>query len=247
MRKEKRKIKTGRWLFTIFNLAVIIIITRYIHNRYFNIKIFGSSYHFIIAYGILSMFLIKRCFDIKIKNMYLNCGLDDIDEMTGIEFEVYLFHKFKKMGYKVKMTPVTGDYGADLVLKKRRKKIVVQAKRYHQDVGIAAVQEVIGSIAYYNAARGMVVTNSFFTPNAVNLARANEITLWDRRALIRYLIKEEGNGDIFEGFISDKENIRHCPMCGKKLVRRNGRYGYFFGCSGFPKCSYTEPVSDIKT
>lgn len=197
-----------------------------------------------MVYGIVSMFFIKLCFDSKVRNMYLNCSIEDVDEMTGIEFEVYLYHKFKKLGYKAKMTPVTADYGADLVLKKRRKKIVVQVKRYHREVGIAAVQEVIGSIAYYNAAIGMVVTNSFFTPNAINLAKANEITLWDRRTLIKYLINEEDIRDIFESVISDEDHVKYCPRCGKKLVHRNGRYGYFLGCSDFPKCSYTEPVSD---
>lgn len=31
-----------------------------------------------------------------------------------------------------------------------------------------------------------------------------------------------------------------CPRCGSELRRRNGRYGEFFGCSGFPACRYTE-------
>lgn len=31
-----------------------------------------------------------------------------------------------------------------------------------------------------------------------------------------------------------------CPRCGSELRRRSGRYGEFFGCSGFPACRYTE-------
>ena len=30
-----------------------------------------------------------------------------------------------------------------------------------------------------------------------------------------------------------------CPRCGKKLILRNGKYGEFWGCSGYPKCSFT--------
>lgn len=30
-----------------------------------------------------------------------------------------------------------------------------------------------------------------------------------------------------------------CPRCGRELVRRNGRYGPFYGCSGYPVCRYT--------
>ena len=29
-----------------------------------------------------------------------------------------------------------------------------------------------------------------------------------------------------------------CPLCGGRLVLRNGRYGTFYGCSNFPNCKY---------
>ena len=31
-----------------------------------------------------------------------------------------------------------------------------------------------------------------------------------------------------------------CPRCGKQLVLRNGRYGQFWGCSGYPSCRFTQ-------
>lgn len=33
-----------------------------------------------------------------------------------------------------------------------------------------------------------------------------------------------------------------CPDCGKNLVLRNGKYGPFLGCSGYPKCKHIEKV-----
>lgn len=30
-----------------------------------------------------------------------------------------------------------------------------------------------------------------------------------------------------------------CPRCGGILVRRNGSYGPFYGCSNYPRCTYT--------
>jgi DNA topoisomerase-3 len=27
-----------------------------------------------------------------------------------------------------------------------------------------------------------------------------------------------------------------CPACGKPMLKRNGKYGDFWGCSGFPGC-----------
>jgi ssDNA-binding Zn-finger/Zn-ribbon topoisomerase 1 len=34
-----------------------------------------------------------------------------------------------------------------------------------------------------------------------------------------------------------------CPKCGSKMVLRSGRYGKFYGCSKFPYCRATRPVT----
>jgi len=36
-----------------------------------------------------------------------------------------------------------------------------------------------------------------------------------------------------------------CPKCGKTLVKRKGPRGEFLGCSGFPKCRFTSPITNI--
>jgi len=33
-----------------------------------------------------------------------------------------------------------------------------------------------------------------------------------------------------------------CPECGSPLVIRMSRFGKFYGCSGFPKCKFTQPL-----
>lgn len=43
---------------------------------------------------------------------------------------------------------------------------------------------------------------------------------------------------------SERNHSVLCPQCGSPLVLRNGRYGRFFGCSGYPACKYTERVTD---
>lgn len=35
-----------------------------------------------------------------------------------------------------------------------------------------------------------------------------------------------------------------CPLCGGAVVRRNGRYGFFYGCSNYPDCNFH--CSDLK-
>lgn len=33
-----------------------------------------------------------------------------------------------------------------------------------------------------------------------------------------------------------------CPDCKRPLRRKQGRNGEFLGCSGFPRCKFTEPL-----
>jgi len=37
---------------------------------------------------------------------------------------------------------------------------------------------------------------------------------------------------------------RDCPECGKALVKKLGRSGFFIACSGFPDCRHTEPLAN---
>jgi restriction system protein len=111
--------------------------------------------------------------------------MESFDSLSGEEFEVQLGKLFQRQGYKVSATPRTGDFGADLLLKRDGEETVVQAKRYSQSVGIESVQQVIGAMAYYDVPHGMVVTNSHFTPAAHHMAQRAGIPLWDREHLAR--------------------------------------------------------------
>lgn len=35
---------------------------------------------------------------------------------------------------------------------------------------------------------------------------------------------------------------RVCPVCGNPMKKRSGRYGEFWGCTGFPACRHTERI-----
>lgn len=41
---------------------------------------------------------------------------------------------------------------------------------------------------------------------------------------------------------SKKAPATACPECGMPLIKRNGRYGEFWGCTGYPDCRYTRNV-----
>ncbi|MDX1535666.1 MAG: type I DNA topoisomerase [Candidatus Spechtbacterales bacterium] len=41
-----------------------------------------------------------------------------------------------------------------------------------------------------------------------------------------------------------QETDKKCTECGKPMVKRMGRYGWFYACSGFPECKNTEPLEE---
>jgi restriction system protein len=111
----------------------------------------------------------------------------NIDNMDGYEFEKFLVSLFTDMGHKVDHTPASRDQGADLILLKHGEKIAVQAKRCNAPITNKAVQEVVGSINFYKADIGMVVTNNTFTASACELAKANNVKLIDGKTLKRLI------------------------------------------------------------
>jgi restriction system protein len=117
----------------------------------------------------------------------IRSGIGEVDRMGGSEFEAFLAALFAKEGYAVRRVGRSGDFGGDLILKKDGWSIVVQAKRYRGFVGVRAVQEAVGARGYYRCDRAWVVTNSRFTPPAVELAQANCVELFDRDRLVQML------------------------------------------------------------
>lgn len=114
-------------------------------------------------------------------------GMYDIDKMSGHQFEKYLGSLFPDLGYKTEITKASNDFGADLILRKNDKRIIVQAKRYKNNVGIKSVQEIVGAKEFYKADETWVVTNSEFTAAAYKLAKVNRVVLINREKLIKLI------------------------------------------------------------
>jgi len=204
----------------------------------------GSFIVFSFVFAVMIGILIYRklSWNEKLKKS----GIVDIDKMDGRQFEHYLGVLFKNHGYLVKVTQAAGDYGADLVISKDGKKIVVQAKRYSKNVSLKAVQEAAASIAYYGATAAWVVTNSEFTEAAINLARSNNVRLLGRRELVEMIsmISPTTVPDpkkVIAEVAATKEDT--CVKCGSPMVHRKGPRGDFLGCSAFPRCRTTKQIT----
>jgi len=220
-------------------LAILLIAGWWIRN----IGGFSSLLAFVVL-CIAGYFGIRFWLSQRAQNRLAASGIDEVDRMSGVEFERFALAHFKRKGYRAKDTPKQSDYGGDLVLQKDGRTVVVQAKRWGGVVGIKAVQEVLGALNYYGADKGIVLTNSDFSENAYELARRSRVELWNRQKLTQDLMAEGGRPDV--EISTNTSNVasdsRTCPRCGRTLVVRSGRRGKFWGCTGFPECRYTADV-----
>jgi restriction system protein len=110
-----------------------------------------------------------------------------VDVMTGREFELYLEVLFQTLGYVAEQLPTSKDFGADLILVTGDKRIAVQAKRYKANVGNRAVQMILGAKSYYGCEEAWIVTNSFYTKAAIQMASKTNVVLVDRNGLLDWM------------------------------------------------------------
>ncbi len=221
----KLKIKQIKYL-------IFILIAIYYH--YFRNESISSCIAILIALAMLAYIftiVFRNCKNSKHDKKFINSDIKVVDKMNGQEFEEFLLAHFRKLGYSGHTTAVTGDYGADLILTKGSEKVAVQAKRYKSNVGIDAIQQVIGAKAYYHANKGIVATNSYFTKNAINLAKSSNIELIDRNSLIKIMNKNQN--------LIKKRRV-YCDECGSEMKLKHGEYGEFYGCTNFPECKCTK-------
>ena len=102
-----------------------------------------------------------------------------MDSMDGIEYEHFCARVLRADGYTdVYTTKASGDHGADILAKKDGKRFAIQCKRYEQNVGAKAVQQVYAAKAYYGADIAVVMSNTQFTRQAREEAEILGVLLW---------------------------------------------------------------------
>ena len=42
--------------------------------------------------------------------------------------------------------------------------------------------------------------------------------------------------------VPDEESDELCEVCGRRMVVKKGKFGYFLACPGFPECTFTKPI-----
>lgn len=112
----------------------------------------------------------------------------DFDKLDGYHFELFCAELLKKNGFdNVSVTRGSGDQGIDIIAYRDEVKYGFQCKCYSSSIGNHAVQEVFAGTSFYQCHVGIVLTNSYFTNSAIELAKHNRIILWDRDKLLQLI------------------------------------------------------------
>jgi restriction system protein len=119
----------------------------------------------------------------------------NIMDLTPFEFESLVGNLFTKMGLETRQTRSSRDGGVDAIAFDTRPvlggKIVIQAKRYKNTVGVAAVRDLYGTMINEGANKGILVTTAGYGPDAFEFSKDKPIELIDGHQLL-YLLQQQG-------------------------------------------------------
>ncbi|HBG12544.1 MAG TPA: hypothetical protein DDX68_13880 [Clostridium sp.] len=127
-------------------------------------------------------------------------ALDNSINLAAIDWQDFenlireLFEQeFNANGGEVRITQASRDGGVDAIAFDpdpiRGGKIVIQAKRYTNVVGVSAVRDLYGTVMNEGATKGILVTTSDYGTDSYNFAKGKPLTLLNGANLLSLLEK----------------------------------------------------------
>lgn len=140
-----------------------------------------------------------------------NLASMDWEDFEHLIREVFA-NEFSSNGGEVKVTQASKDGGVDAIAFDpdpiRGGKIIIQAKRYTNTVGVSAVRDLFGTVMNEGATKGILVTTADYGPDAYEFAKGKPLTLMNGANLL-YLLEKHGHKakiDIKEAKLMQKDN-----------------------------------------
>ncbi len=126
-------------------------------------------------------------------------GLDNRSNLmllTPREFESLITNLFEKMGLETRQTRPSRDGGVDCVAYDPRPifggKVVIQAKRYKNTVGVSAVRDLFGTVQNEGASKGILITTSGYGKASFEFADGKPLELLSGSNLLYLLAQNAG-------------------------------------------------------
>lgn len=128
---------------------------------------------------------------------------DNMNQLSGVEFEKVCQALVENMGFETKTTKASGDGGIDLIAYNYEPllsgKYIIQCKRYKGSVGEPILRDLYGVVTSERANKGILMTTGHFTKSAIAFAEGKPLELIDGKAMLALLKKYETSlGFIYE-------------------------------------------------
>lgn len=110
------------------------------------------------------------------------------DHMDHSEFELFCCDILDKNEFTgISLTKAPEDQGIDIIAFKNGTKYGIQCKCVSSNIGIATLQKALAGKSYFECHVAAVITNQYFSEDAKVLAERDEMMLWDRDRLNKFI------------------------------------------------------------
>jgi hypothetical protein len=169
--------------------------------------------------------------------------------MDWFQFEKLVALLYRTHGYAVEQRGgANPDGGIDLLIEKDGRCWAVQCKQWKAwKVGVKAVREFLGALTDAKIQQGIFITLCGYTEQARQLAEKHGIEIISETRLVQMIESTNARFDP-EALEILHDKRKFCPKCEREMVLRTAAKGpgagtQFWGCSGYPKCRFTLPMS----
>jgi hypothetical protein len=135
----------------------------------------------------------------------------DLNNLGGHEFEDLIERLLIKMGFATEGRKRAADGGIDIIAVSSQPllggRIIVQCKRYSSSISSPIVRDLYGVVMAERASKGILITTSRFTSDAVEFAREKPLELIDGPKLTDILQKYSLLGNDYQGLTSSQTAV----------------------------------------
>lgn len=174
--------------------------------------------------------------------------LEALRSMEWKRFELLCAKYYEAAGFFSETLRCGPDGGIDVKLYRvdpEKPLAVVQCKAWaNVAVGVKEIRELLGVMAHEKIGRGIFITTSSYTPQALEFGTSNPLQLLDGPQFVEKLrgLPPDKQIRLLQFAFEGDYMTPTCASCGVKLIRRQGKRGDFWGCVAYPRCKTTMPV-----
>ena len=167
--------------------------------------------------------------------------LEDMQKLHWREFERFISFVLQEKGFKTRLGEGVRDGWIDIEAVADWRKYLIQCKKWHKyTVSEPNIREFLWAISDFDIdAKWIYITTSNLTSDANAFAERNDIEIWDKYSLEKYVSEYTGKAKEIEH--QTEEWDTKCTQCWGKLVRRVAKHWFnkdnaFLGCENYPRC-----------